>query len=159
METFLYYLSLEHVLPTIIIPFGFVAYWLSREQTDRNVLFHWVPCTIMTYIYSWWVITPDVIQLHMIDIFFFYLAIYLYAGYKISPLSAYALSYLSIVIPDIMRASELIRMGYADVNTFYFGVGGAGLGDGLVIVPILSAALVHYVAWRRRPSLSSCIKN
>lgn len=86
----------------------------------------------------------------MLDVFFFYLAIYLYAGYKISPLSAYALSYLSIVIPDVMRASELIRMGYADKNTFYFGVGGAGLGDGLVIVPILSAALVHYVAWRRR---------
>ena len=38
----------------------------------------------------------------------------------------------------------------ADVDRFYVGVGGAGAGDGLVLVPLLTAAAVAYAAGRIR---------
>ena len=150
MTDFLAYLSQEHAWYTFALPWAFVAYWLATERTDARVLYHWVPCTLWTNVLSWWVLTPDTIQLHMVDVFFFYLAFYLYLGYRITPLAAYSLTYLSVWVPDMMRSRELVGAGYASAETYYFGVGGAGLGDGLVVVPLAAAALVHYVAWRRK---------
>ena len=152
MQNILYYLTQPYAMLTVVAPWLFVIYWYFAEgrksQPSINVLWHWMLLVIVTYNLTVWRIDDEFIALHMVDAFFIYLAIYLYLRLKISAGAAYVLTFLNEWVVDMTRAYELIDKGLASINTYYWGVGGAGIYDGLCIFPLVSAALVHYATWR-----------
>jgi len=154
MNNILHYLSEPYAIYSVTVPWLFVIYWFCtearRNPPQEELIWHWMVMVLATHTLAWWVIDDDYISLHMIDAFFLYLIFYLYYGLKITPGAAYTLVFLTEWGVDMTKALELIPLGLASPSTYYFGVGGAGYMDGLCIFPIIAAALVHYVAWRRK---------
>ncbi len=66
------------------------------------------------------------------------------------PELAFALTFLSLWWVDVTRALGRAIESGAPIEQFYVGVGGAGAGDGLLVVPLLTAAAVAYAATRIR---------
>ena len=64
--------------------------------------------------------------------------------------AAFSLSFLGLLTVDVTRALELISSGLVGPSTWYYGIGGAGIYDGLIIFPLLAAFFVKYITWRQR---------
>lgn len=152
MNNFLYYIQQDYALFSVTIPWMYVIYWFFtdsiRNPPKESVMWFWLFTTICTYYLTWWVITDESVSLYMVDGFFIYLGFYLWTGSKITPGTAYVLTYFSMWSVDMIRGYELLW--HVEPNTWYYGVGGAGYKDGLCILPLISAMLIHYVAWRRK---------
>lgn len=154
MNNILQYLTYPYAMFSVTLPWVFVVYWYISEGRKNppsvTVLWHWIGLTVFTYFMTSWKITDDNVSLHMLDGFFFYLVLYLWLGFKITPGAAYTLSFIQMWAVDMSKAYELIDVGLSLPETYYYGVGGAGAFDGLCIFPLVSAMMVHYVAWRRK---------
>ena len=148
------YLSSPHILLSVTIPAAVSLAWLvgaiHRQNVSASLIKSWMLCVIGTYFCSRWEVTEDLRQLFIIPVFFFYLAFHLYFGEKISPATAFSLAFLANWSVDMTRALELAIAKEVAFDEFYYGVGGAGMGDGLVFVPLAAVFLVYYVDFRRQ---------
>jgi len=150
----LHYLLSGGIIFSVTAPWIFVVYWYmvegKRNPPPTAVVWQWMLCVLGSYYMSFWTVTDDFRALTGVNVFFIYLCIYLYLGNKITPSTAYALTFLDMWIVDFKRASELIVMGENTFSNFFEGIGGAGIFDALCIYPFLAAILVRYVRWRRQ---------
>lgn len=153
------YLTRPEILCAVVGPWAITLTWYIREvsnaQLDKTLAAHWLLCVIGSYVLSGWHVTPDVRELHIINVFFIYEALYLYLGRTMSAGTAFSLTFLCDWSVDMLRASELIAINEATKYDFYFGVGGAGAGDGLYLYAMAAALLVPYVHLRRHTLPSS----
>ena len=78
----------------------------------------------------------------------------------IPPLMAYALTFLSLCFVDFTAAFRHAIEWNLPLETFYYGVGGAGILDALFVVPLFTPAAAAYAIVRlksrsRMPSPAS----
>jgi hypothetical protein len=119
----------------------------ARERQQAFQLL--VLSTVFSLLTARWSVTADTRELFILPWSFLGVALLLWSGVAISASTAYWLTFFSLWTTDMAKAMELVPAGEASWQMFYYGVGGAGLQDGLVIFPLLSALLVHYAQWRR----------
>ena len=147
------YLLSGYALVAVVLPWLLTITWYfaeGRKHPPRpRVIVWWMLTVAISYWCAQWTFTEDTVSLHIIDTFIFYMLVALYARERITPGCAFALSFLGLWIVDMVHAAELIPVMWG-WNTFYLGVGGAGLRDGLIVFPTLAGLLVYYVEWRQR---------
>jgi hypothetical protein len=156
MTKIISYLSSPEIVTAVVLPGLISLFWLVhasfRKTESVSELRTWMLCVIGTYFCSYWKVDEEMRQLFIIPVFYIYLAFRLYFGDRVNALSAFALTFLAHWAVDMTRALELARTGDVPFDEFYFGVGGAGLGDGLLFFPVMSALLVWYADVRRKQS-------
>lgn len=94
-----------------------------------------------------WVVTQESVSLHLMPAGFTVVAVLLYWRVPLSPGYAYALTYLSLLLADVVNA--LLQFGPRG-SQWWEGLGGAGLADGLFFFPMVSALLVGYARLRAK---------
>ncbi len=130
---------------------------LRRPAMLRDAAF-WVAvavCALACGLTAYWKEQPalDTVSLHMAPLTLFVIAVCAWRGRCPRADEAYVGSYLSLLAPDVVHTVLRFGPGSADWR-FLQGVGGAGIGDGLFMYPLLGAVLVFYVNWRTgRPVL------
>lgn len=153
MNFFFEYLRSPHILFSVTIPLFFVImwyFWEGRHSPPKaKYVWIWMACVIASYFMSFWEITEETISLHIVDAFIIYLCFHLASDRVMTPGAAFSLSFTGLLTVDMVRAIELVDMGHASMKTWYFGIGGAGMFDGLCVFPLMAAGIVHYVAWRK----------
>lgn len=156
------YLRKPSTLTAVVGPWIVVIYWMWKEafrsKVPAKLLWTWMLCVIGSYFLSEWQVTDDLRELHIINVFFIFEAFYLYFENELSVGTAFSLAFLADWLVDMTRAAELIRMGVETTNTYYFGVGGAGMFDGLYIFSMVAALLVPYVKYRQASAKKSRIR-
>lgn len=148
------YFSQIETQQAVLLPAFFTALALSYiPQQERQPFFMLlVFSTVMSYMGSHWHITDDDCrQLFIMPFAFFSVSVMLWARVPVSAATAYAVTFLSMWTVDMAMATQLVQSQEVTWLSFFFGVGGAGYRDGLALLPIVSAALVHYANWRQRP--------
>jgi len=144
------YLSMPSAQQAVLLP-GVMSIYATRhlDVQDRLPLFKLlVLSTIFSFMTARWDITDDVRSLFILPCALFGVGFFLWRRIPISACGAFVITFLSLWMIDMVKASELVAEGEASWQMFYYGVGGAGWRDGLAIFPVLSAALVHYGHWR-----------
>ncbi len=107
-------------------------------------------CSLACGLTAYWKEQPelDTVSLHMAPLMLFVIAVCAWRGRVPRADEAYVGSYLSLLGPDVAHA--VLRFGPEHEGWgFLQGVGGAGLGDGLFMYPVLGALLVFYANWRQ----------
>jgi hypothetical protein len=77
-------------------------------------------------------------------------ALLLFMRIYVPPALAFALTFLSLWWVDMTHAFCRALECDIPIELFYHGVGGAGMGDALVLVPLMTAAFMAYGARRIR---------
>lgn len=144
------YLSMPSAQLAVLLPGTMTIYALRHlDVQDRMPLFKLlVLSTVFSYMTARWDITDDVRSLFILPCALFGVGFFLWRRIPISACGAFAMTFISLWMIDMVKATELVSQGEASWQMFYYGVGGAGWRDGLAIFPVLSAALVHYGRWR-----------
>jgi hypothetical protein len=149
--TFLHYLAQKSPWQAVFPPLALSLYiLLFVKNRVPHLAKWWVGLTALSCFTVRWAISEDTVSLYILPLFLFYVAWSSYRGQDWSPGHAYAGTYFSLLVVDLLSAYRL-KNPHVSVLDFYWGVGGAGWGDGLFLFPISSALLVLYVQWRRRP--------
>ena len=122
----------------------------SRLHEFSTLIKCWFVCVPIMYFTSYWREVDGVLCLQIVVIFSM-VALYLtWRRQPVAPGIVYALSFFSLIVIDLIRATEFaLERGYP-LPEFLQGVGGAGLFDGLFIFPLLTALTVMYAHWRQR---------
>ena len=89
------------------------------------------------------VITPEATSLHIVPGATLIVCYLVWCGFYISPGLAFALTYATSLPVDFFLARMVTG---ADFNVG--AIGGAGLRDGLLLLPVLTAVAVMYANWR-----------
>lgn len=131
--------------PALISLWAFCHSPLSASQWRT-----WLVSTVLAVFTARWDLRAEVQQLFILPVIFGWLAIDLYRGIPWRSTQAYAATFLSLWSVDMLHAANLNATGLMVSHTFYYGVGGAGWGDGLFLTPLAAAILPAYVAWRRK---------
>ena len=148
------YLHLPETRAAVVLPglaslaiLGFYA--RSGRISDRLQLL-WILALPISYYCARWVVTPQFEQLYVYSAFSVVCALLLFKRIYIPPALAFALTFLSLWWVDVTRALCWALECGARIEHFYFGVGGAGFRDALLLVPLLTAASVAYAGSRIR---------
>lgn len=148
------YLTSSYALVAVTLPLSFTIGWLTSEALKNppkaKYIWIWMLSVIFSYMLSTWKITPETISLHIMDVFLIYLIFHLKCKEHMTAHAAFSLSFLGLLTVDVTRALELISSGLVGPSTWYYGIGGAGIYDGLIIFPLLAAFFVRYITWRQR---------
>jgi hypothetical protein len=105
---------------------------------------------LVSYLTARWVVTSEVEQLYIFSTFSVACAVLLFKRFYVPPALAFALTFFSLWLVDVAQGLCRALECDAPIEHFYRGVGGAGLGDALVLVPLMTAAFVAYGATRIR---------
>lgn len=150
------YLATPAIQAAVLVPGGISLFWLlracRRQDVDPVITWSWMLSLVVAYFSSNWKVTDELRELYIIPAFLLVVAVFLYCRRDISPAAAFSLTFLGSWSVDMMRAWELVGAGEVPASTFYFGVGGAGAGDGLYFFPLLAAFLVVYAKCRQSPA-------
>ena len=123
MTTITSYLSSHHILFAVTIPASISLTWLFvaalRQDISPNLMKGWMLCVVATYLCSRWEVTEELRQLFIFPVFFVYPACLLYFGEKISPATAFSLSFLASWSVDMTRALQLVLSGEVALPEFY----------------------------------------
>jgi uncharacterized membrane protein len=109
----------------------------------------WCVSLPLMYFTSFWREVDGVLSLQIIVIFSIAALILVWRRAPVAPGIAYALSFLSLLPIDVIRAAQYALDGGYPLVEFLRGVGGAGIFDGLFIFPLLTALTVMYAHWRQ----------
>lgn len=106
---------------------------------------------VITALLSRWHVDDERTALFLVPGATSVLMVLLWRGHRISPGYAFALTYLCTLPVDIVFAAQYLGSFEAALP----GIGGAGIFDGLAMIPALTALGVWYGTWRmasRRPT-------
>lgn len=146
LQEFAEYLLRPSTLIAVVLPMCVgICWWtltarfrLSRFEFDAFVL-----GTAISILCAVWRETDGVLSLHMLPGYALVLAV-APAAYRPDPSRAYLLTWASMFIADAVSAAKYFLLNTGEIHrTFYWGLGGAGVGDALFIVPIGTAAFVY----------------
>lgn len=148
-----------------------ISVWLPLMFSGYFILKHWKRLgtphvallfgTVLTgYVCSWWRDVPnESISLHIVPTAFITIAVLNYYYRKSWPPGlAYAGTFFSLLSVDFLRAVERFVVIEKQGWSALVGVGGAGVGDGLFVIPLSSAILQVYVSWRFRFKTNNSIR-
>ena len=158
MNTILEYLKQDYAMVTVVGPWLFTIFWYFWEGRKHpppvDVCWWWVASLFVSWWMSSWEVTDSTRSLHIVNVFIMFVVFNLYAQRDvITPTAGYALSFVLEWTVDMARAYELVLIHEAGPSTYFLGVGGAGLHDGLLIFPFCTAVLIYYARWRLKAPL------
>lgn len=99
----------------------------------------WFVGTVLSMLTARWSITEDTQQLFILPVVGIWFLIK-QLKIKQNPVHAWTATFTSFFIVDVMQA--FLMRGVLDAPVFYYGVGGAGLFDGLVVFPLLVCGII-----------------
>lgn len=137
----------------VVLPLVLSLAILLREalagRYSRRLCVAYLVSLPLTYLTARWVVADEQRALLLANPLPLLLLVLAWRRVDVRPGPAFALTFLSCLIVDIACASDLVwRMGAESSAGFYLGIGGAGLLDGLVVIPVSTAMLVGYAHWR-----------
>jgi hypothetical protein len=122
----------------------------GRFSTRLQVL--WLCSLPVTLVCTHWDYTDDVHQLYIYSAFSVACIMIFFKRMYIPPPMAYALTFFSLGLVDLTAAFRHAIEWHLPVETFYYGVGGAGIVDALFVVPLFTAAAAAYASARLKNS-------
>lgn len=144
------YLLETATLIAVIVP-ALISLWaLCHSPLSASQWRTWLASTVIAVVTARWDLRAEVQQLFILPVIFGWIALDLYRSIPWRSSQAYAATFLSLWSVDMLHAANLNASGLMVSDAFYYGVGGAGWGDGLFLTPIAAALLPAYVAWRRK---------
>jgi hypothetical protein len=133
-----------------VISLAILGYYARQGKVSHRLQLIWVLTLGMSFYFARWEITEELQRLYIYSAFSVACVLLLFKRIYIAPALAYALTFLALWWVDVVHAlCRALECG-ADLDQFYRGVGGAGAVDGLVLVPLMTAAAVAYAAGRIR---------
>lgn len=157
--SFLYYISRPEILAAVVVP-SLITLGIFLNKNILNK-YHSQLCLAyllslpLMYVTARWEITEETQFLFILPFFAFFCFYLSYKRIEVSPSLAYALTFISGLLIDVLCAIDLSKsMEPGQQSRFYEGVGGAGFQDGLFILPILSYFVIQYVRHRQNKPFS-----
>lgn len=152
--TLVSYLGAPETCLAVVIPglasLAILSFYTRRGKVSPRLQLLWVLALAVSFCCARWEITADVERLYVYSAFSVACLLLLFRRIYVAPALVYALTFLALWWVDVAHAlSRALHCG-GDLDRFYVGVGGAGAGDGLLLVPLLTAAAVAYAAARIR---------
>jgi len=139
---------------TVVIPglasLAILGFYIRQGKVSFRLQALWLASLVVSLGCARWEITSEVQQLYIYSAFSVACALLLFKRLYLAPPLAYALTYLSLWWVDVVQALRHALVSGNAIDQFYLGVGGAGLMDALVLVPLLTALGVAYAARRIR---------
>ncbi len=153
-RTLVHYLVAPETSLAVVIPgiasLAILGFYTRQGRVSRRLQLVWMVALGVSFCCARWEITADVQRLYIYSAFSVACLLLLFIRIYVAPALVYALTFLALWWVDVAHAlCRALECG-VDVDRFYVGVGGAGAGDGLVLVPLLTAGAVAYVARRIR---------
>jgi hypothetical protein len=148
------YLHLPETRAAVVLPglasLAIIAFYARNGRISARLRLLWVLALPISYYCAQWVVTPQFQQLYIYSAFSVVCALLLFKRIYVPPALAFALTFLALLWVDIVRAFCWALECGVPIEQFYLGVGGAGMRDALLLVPLLTAASVAYAAGRIR---------
>ena len=146
-QSLIEYLELPHTWIAVIVPMAISLGVLLRsaDQLDRFAtlqLLWWLSLPLM-YATAHWRQDGETLSLYIVAWFSMACVFLAWRRMPVTPALGYALSFFSLFWVDLAHAFTRALKGDFPLDSFYYGVGGAGVFDGLVIFPLLTAAAIH----------------
>jgi hypothetical protein len=153
-RTLVHYLVAPETHFAVVIPglasLAILGFYARRGRVSNRLQLLWFLALGVSFYCARWEISGDVQRLYIYSAFSVACLLLLFVRIYVAPALAYALTFLALWLVDVARALCWALECGADLDRFYVGVGGAGLGDGLVLVPLLTAVALAYLARRIR---------
>lgn len=147
------YLSQPSILFSVTVPWIVVIYWYftdgTRDPPPTKLLWAWMVCAVFTYLNARWEVTADTRSLYAMPTSLIFIIVWIWCRERMTALTAYSLVFVELWTVDLAKALELVPSEHT-YETFYWGIGGAGMMDALCIMPLVGAAYVPYLNWRIR---------
>jgi hypothetical protein len=151
---FVGYLHLPETRVAVILPglasLAVLTFYARSGRISRRLQLLWILALLVSYFTARWVVTSEVEQLYIYSAFSVACAVLLFKRIYVPAPLAFALTFLSLWWVDVIQAFCRALECDAPIELFYHGVGGAGLRDALVLVPLMTAAFMAYGASRIR---------
>jgi hypothetical protein len=148
------YLHLPETRAAVILPglasLAVVNFYARAGRISLRLQLLWILALPISYFTARWVVTSEVEQLYIFSAFSVACALLLFMRIYVPPALAFALTFLSLWWVDVTQAFCRALECDAPIELFYHGVGGAGVGDALVLVPLMTGAFMAYGARRIR---------
>lgn len=137
------------VLPGIASTAFLVRHAFARRLSLRLSL-TWLATLPVTLACTRWICDGEVHELYIFSAFSVAVLIIFFKRMTIAPTLVYALTFLSLGLVDTAAAFGHAIDYNLPIETFYLGIGGAGVWDSLFIVPLCTAIVAAYAAARLR---------
>lgn len=152
MAGLLEYLHLPETRAAVVLPglasLAIVGFYARAGRVSARLQLLWMLALPVSYYCAQWIVTSEFAQLYVYSAFSVVCALLLFNRYYVPPALAFALTFLSLWWVDVTRALRWALECGAPLELFFHGVGGAGMHDALVVVPLLTAAMVVYASRR-----------
>ena len=135
------------VLPGLLSLCILAAYTWAGRVSRMLQLIWWIALPI-SYLCAYWVVTPERESLYIFSAFSVACVFLLFFRKSLPPALAFALTFFSLLSVDLSHAFARALSGAFPVERFYMGVGGAGVMDSLLVMPLVTAILVPYARTR-----------
>src|SRR5262245_38747055 len=153
-RTLVHYLVAPETRLAVVIPglasLAILGFYIRRGRVSRRLQLLWFLALGVSFCCARWEVTGEVERLYIYSAFSVACLLLLFVRIYVAPALAYALTFLGLWLVDVGHALFRELQWGVDLDRFYVGVGGAGAGDGLLLVPLLTAAAVAYGAGRIR---------
>lgn len=130
----------------------------SRRVGGPPGLRWWAVATLATFVGGRWHESADALSLHLVSYVSLLYFLHAYRRTPPAPLEGGALAFFSLLICDIAHAALRLAFepggGRLASAEWLVGVGGAGWGDGLLLLPVSTALVIAYARWRCRADRS-----
>lgn len=154
IRTLVQYLVAPETWLAVVIPglasLAILGFYARQGKISRRLQLLWLLTLGVSFYCARWEVTAEVERLYIFSAFSVACLLLLFRRVYVAPALVYALTFLALWWVDVAHALFRALEYGADLQRFYVGVGGAGAGDGLVLVPLLTALAVAYAAGRIR---------
>jgi hypothetical protein len=153
-RTLVHYLVAPETRLAVLIPgvvsLAILGFYARQGKVSHRLQLLWMVALGVSFYCARWEVTEEVQRLYIYSAFSVACLLLLFKRIYVAPPLVYALTFLALWWVDVAHAlCRALECG-AELERFYVGVGGAGAKDGLVLVPLLTAAAVAYAAGRIR---------
>ena len=147
-----HYLFSPPALVAVLIPglasLIILTAYASAHRISARLRLLWIICLPVTLASTRWIYNGDLHELYLVSVFSVACLLVIFRRMYISPILIYALTFLSLGTVDAMAAFSHALKFDLPLDTFYYGVGGAGFVDSLFVVPLGTALVAAYATAR-----------
>ena len=148
------YLSARETQVAVLLPgvfsFATLGYYASNRRISARLQALWWLALPISYLCATWVVTSEQQSLYIYSAFSVACAFLLYRRVCVPPALAFALTFVALLCVDLAHAITRAIVTGSSLQTFYWGVGGAGARDSLFVMPALTALVMAYGQLRIR---------
>ncbi|MCW5623026.1 MAG: hypothetical protein KIS79_18080 [Burkholderiales bacterium] len=148
------YMHTRETQVAVLLPGAFslaaLVYYTHARRISLRLMGLWWLALPISYLCATWVITPETESLYIYSAFSVACLCLSFKRICVPPVLTFALTFVSLLSVDLLHALTRALMMGTPLETFYWGVGGAGIKDSLFIVPALTAVMVAYAQTRIR---------